>query len=186
MKHFSIFEQALKLSESSRRQNLGEIPSLSRWDFDERESFRFRTRGTSVEYVCLMIENALLLQTNRAGRVYAGFEKLSCMQPIVNRYLRIADISESVYAFGEADWKPPRHPNIRVVSLPADFQLTHEWFLIAVSPTLHVALVALDEGGLNTPLLYQRSFSGIKTSNAHTVKQLARAAEGMIDWSVAA
>lgn len=186
MKQFSIFKQALKLSEGSRRQNLGEISSLSRWDFDERESFRFRTGGPSVEYACLMIENALLLQTNRAGRVYAGFEKLSCMQPIVDRYLRIADISESVYVFGEADWKPPRHPNIRVVTLPPDFQLTREWFLIAMSPTLQVALIALDEGSLNTTLLYQRNFSAIKTSDPHTVKQLARVAEGMIDWSVAA
>jgi DICT domain-containing protein len=186
VKHFSIFKQALKLSESSRRQNLGDISSLSRWDFDERESFRFRAMGPSVEYACLMIENALLLQTNRAGRVYAGFQKLSCLQPIVDRYLRIADISESVYVFGEADWKPPRHPNIRVVALPPDFQLTREWFVIAMSPTLQVALIALDEGGLNTPLLYQRNFSAIKTSNPQTVKKLAGVAEGMVDWSVAA
>ena len=38
-----------------------------------------------------MIENALLLR-NRSGRVYAGFEKLSYLQPVVDRYLR-ADVS---------------------------------------------------------------------------------------------
>ena len=105
MKDFSIFEQALKVSDS-RIEDLGQLSTISRRDFDERETFLFRTRAPGVEYACLMIENALLLRTNRAGRIYAGFEKLSCMQPIAHRYLRIADVSETVYIFGEPDWKP--------------------------------------------------------------------------------
>jgi DICT domain-containing protein len=186
VKHFSIFEQALTFSGSPRWENLGQISSLSRCEFDGRESIRFRTRVPGVEYACLMIENMLLLQTNRAGRVYAGFEKLSCLQPIIDRYLRIADVSDSVYLLGESDWKPPRHPNIRLVQLPPDFQLAREWFLIATSPTLHVGLVALDEDGFNTPVLDQRNFSVVKTSNSKVVAQLASAVEGLIDWSVAA
>jgi len=183
VKDFSIFEQALKVSDP-RTEDLGQISSISRRDFDERESFFFRTRVPGVEYACLMIENALLLRTNRAGRIYAGFEKLSCMKPIVDRYLRIADVSESVYILGEPDWKPPQHPNIRFVNLSSDCRLAREWFLIADSSTLHVALVARDEDGFNRAALDERFFSAVKTSNPGAVAQLASAAEGLIDWSI--
>jgi hypothetical protein len=100
VKNFSIFEQALKFSASESIENLGEIASLARRDFVERESFICHTTTASVEYGCLMIENAILLRTNRSGRVYAGVEKFSALQPIIDRYMRIADVSESVYLFG--------------------------------------------------------------------------------------
>jgi hypothetical protein len=133
-----------------------------------------------------MIENELLLKTDRAGRVYAGFEKLSNLQPIVDHYLRIADVSECVYLFGEPDWAPPRHPNIRVVSLESDFKLARQPFLIVESPTLSVALIALDEDGLDVPTLKQRSFTVIKSHKKEIVSKLAQSIEGVIDWSIAA
>src|SRR6185369_4406039 len=111
VKNFSIFEQALNFSGLDKTENLGEIASLARRDFAERESFICHTTTASVEYACLLIENAVLLRTNRAGRVYAGVEKLSSLQPIIDRYMRIADVSEVVYLFGQDDWRPPRHPN---------------------------------------------------------------------------
>ncbi len=58
MKNFSIFEQALKYSGVEETENLGEITSLARRDFIERESFICHTTTASVEYACLMIENA--------------------------------------------------------------------------------------------------------------------------------
>ena len=76
MRNFSIFEQALQFSGVDHIENLGEVASLARRDFLERESFICHTTTASVEYGCLMIENAILLRTNRSGRVYAGFEKL--------------------------------------------------------------------------------------------------------------
>ena len=82
MKTFSIFEQALKFSGVDQAENLGEMASLARRDFAERESFICHTTTASVEYACLMIENAVLLRTNRAGRVYAGVERLSLLQQI--------------------------------------------------------------------------------------------------------
>ena len=91
MKEFSIFESALEFS-AGQAENLGEVASIARREFDERESFICHTTTASVEYACLMVENALLLRTNRGGRVYAGFENFSQLQPIVDRYLRIADV----------------------------------------------------------------------------------------------
>src|SRR5260370_33285145 len=107
MKDFSIFEYALKFSDVEQTENLGEIATISRRDFDERETFLCRTTTPSVEYACLMIENALLLRTNRSGRVYAGFEKLSCLHPIIEPYQSIAVVSETAHIFCQLACKPP-------------------------------------------------------------------------------
>ena len=185
MKNFSIFEHALKFSEANGIENLCEIASLARRDFVERESFICHTTTASVEYGCLMIENAVLLRTNRAGRVYAGVEKFSALQPIIDRYMRIADVSESVYLFGQDDWRPPRHPNIRLITLNPDFRLTREWFVITHSSSLNCALVAFDETGTES-LPEQMRYWAVKTSNQNLVGRLANEVEGVIDWCLAA
>ena len=186
MKKLSLFEQARKLTQGSPILELGQITSISRKDFEERETFSFRCAAPCVEYACLLIENALLLRTNRAGRIYAGFEKFSLLQPIIDRYLRIADLSETVFIFGEPDWTPPRHPNIRTIPLTSEFNLAREWFLISVSPTLQVAVVAQEVDGIQDGAHDQRNLKSIKTSNQKAVLRLATAAEGLVNWSLAA
>ena len=185
MKNFSIFEQALKFSGLDQTENLGEIASLARRDFADRESFMCHTTTASVEYACLLIENAILLRTNRAGRVYAGVERLSLLQPIIDRYMRIADVSEAVYLFGQDDWRPPRHPNIRLVTLNHDFRLAREWFVITQSPSLNCALVAFDETRTDA-LPEQIRYWALKTSNPLVVRALTNAVDGVIDWTLAA
>lgn len=186
MKNFSIFEYALEFSSTKEVENLGQIASLCRRDFAAHESFVCRTTTASVEYACLMIENALLLRTNRGGRVYAGFEKFSQLQPIVERYLRIADVSESVYVFGQEDWRPPKHPNIRQIPLRADFKLARECFLITQSSTLSSAILAFDEAGKDTTMPEHIRYWALKTSNPSAVGGLVTAVEGVIDWTLAA
>ena len=181
-----MFEHALAAARASEMEDLGVISNISRRDFDERTTIRFRTRVPCLEYLSLLIENALLLRTNRAGRIYAGFEKLSLLEGVVDRYLRIADISERVYVFGEPDWKPPRHPNMRLIPQPRDAPLAREWFIITDSPTLQVALVALDEDGFTTPDLEARRFRAIKSSDPAVVKRLAAETEALIDASLVA
>lgn len=185
MQNFSIFERALKLSDVHGVENIGEVASLARRDFLERESFICRTTTASVEYGCLMIENAILLRTNRSGRVYAGVEKFSALQPIIDRYMRIADVSESVYLFGQDDWRPPRHPNIRLITLNNDFRLAREWFVITHSKSMSCAMVAFDEAGLDA-VPEQIRYWALKTSNPRLVFELSDAVEGVIDWSLAA
>src|ERR1041384_6288920 len=172
VKNFSIFEQALKHSGVENIENIGEIASLTRRDFIEHESFICHTTTASVEDGCLMIENAILLRTNRSGRVYAGVEKFSSLQPIIDRYMRIADVSEVVYLFGQDDWRPPRHPNIRLVTLDNDFRLAREWFVIAQSPALKAALVAFDETGPDAAV-EQIRYWALKTSNPLVVRGLS-------------
>lgn len=188
VKTVSLFEEALKIAKSSNAEDLTKVTYVSRRDFDERETFTFETSAPCLEYISLLIENAVLLRTHRAGRVYAGFERLSCMEAIIDRYLRIADVSERVYVFGEADWKPPRHPNMRVIALPRDSRLAREWFVIANSPALRVALVAFDkESSSATSSQFEaRKFRALKTSNPAILARLTAIAEELVDLSLAA
>jgi DICT domain-containing protein len=178
---FSLYEFALEVTAHAAVEDLGEVAYISRRDFDERTTISFRAHVPCLEYISLLIENAVLLRANRAGRVYTGFQKLSRMQAIADRYLRIADLSERVYVFGEADWKPPRHPHMRLLATPPDAKLSREWIVIADSPGLRVALVARDETGFAAPDLEHRSFHAIKTSDPAHVERLADAAENLVD-----
>lgn len=178
-----MYEQALRLVQSTPIEDLGRVSYISRRMFDECPTFRFQAQVPVLEYVSLLIENALLLRTNRTGRIYAGFEKLSRMEGVIDRYLRIADLSERLYVFGEADWKPPRHPNMKLITLPAAVKLAREWFVIADSPTLRVALVAVDEDGFDHPVLEERNFRAFKTSDTALVSGLASVTEELVDLS---
>ncbi len=181
MKDFSMFEFALQIAQESCIEDLGEIPIVSRKLFDEQETFRFRTQVPCLEYVSLLIENALILRSQRGGRVYVGFEKLSRMEYVADRFLRIADVSERVYVFGEPDWTPPRHPHLGVVKLKPGTRLTREWMVIARSQNYHAALLAVDEDGFDTPVLDERNFHSFKTTNPALVARIAEAAEDLID-----
>jgi DICT domain-containing protein len=186
VKNISIFEHARKVAESSRVEDLGRVFHISQRDYDERETFLFRTQVPCLEYVSLLIETAVLLRTNRTGRLYVGFERFSRMEAIIDRYLRIADLSERVYVFGEQDWKPPRHPNMKLIPVPSGSRLAREWFVIAESSTLSVALVAQEEDGFDVPALEARNFRALKSSDPAIVTQLAALAEGLIDSAMAA
>jgi DICT domain-containing protein len=180
-----MFEQAVALA-GETVEDLGTVTHVSRRDFDERATFRFRAQVPALEYLSLLIENAVLLRTHRGGRLYAGFERLSRMEPVVDRYMRIADVSERVYVFGEPDWKPPRHPNMRVIELQKASRLAREWFVIADSPALRVAFAGLDEEGSTSARAVpeERPFTALKTHDPAVVRRLAAAAEGLIDRSI--
>ena len=185
MKDFSLFKHVLKIAPKSF-EDFGTVSSLSRRDFDEHDNFLVRGQSPCLEYACLMIENALLLRTNRSGRIYVGFERLSLMKPVAHRYLRIADISDAVYVFGEDDWQPPRHPNLRCITLQSGLRINRESFLIADCNLYSAALVALDEDGFEKGRSGHRNFRIFKTTDPAVVNQLAASLECMIDWSVSA
>jgi len=178
-----MFEFALQAAQDARLEDLGNVSIVSQKSFEERTTFSFRAKVPCLEYVSLMIENALLLRTHREGRVYVGFEKLSRMDYVADRFMRISDVSERVYVFGVPDWKPPRHPNLGVVKLEPDANLAREWFVIAHSNKYNAALVAFDEDGFGAPVLDERNFRSFKSTDPAIVAQLADAAERLIDQS---
>ena len=178
-----MFEFALQAAKDSRLDDLGNVSIISRKIFGELPTFRFRAKAPCLEYVSLLIENELLLRTNREGRIYACFEKLSRMEYVAERFLRISDLSERVYVFGVPDWKPPRHPNLRVVKLQPDMKLACEWIVISHSQKFNAALVAVDEDSFDTPIFDERNFRSFKSTDPAIVARLAAAAEDLIDQS---
>lgn len=180
MEDFSLFEHALRLA-GPAAPDLKNIDNITRREFDAGETFLFRAPLACVEYVSLLIENSLLLRTHRGGRVYAGFERLSSLEPVVCRYMRIADVSGRVYVFGEPDWEPPRHPRVSVVPLRRGACLAREWFVVADSPAMSAALVAADEDGPDARAHERRHFRAFKTCDPALVGQLADAAERLAD-----
>lgn len=184
MRDFSIYDYALEAA-GAETEDFGTVAHISRREYAERQTFAFRAAVPVLEYISLLIENALLLRTHRGGRLYVGFEKLSRMEGIVDRYMRIADVSERVYVFGEQDWQPPRHPNLRVVALDSGVRLTREWFVIADSPSMRVALVGYDESSCDDPAGDGRTFRALKTTDAAIVRRLTDAAEHLIDDIIA-
>ncbi|HEX8336452.1 MAG TPA: DICT sensory domain-containing protein, partial [Pyrinomonadaceae bacterium] len=184
MREFSIFDQARAFA-GEAVEDLGTVAFVSRRDFDERATFLFRAQVPALEYLSLLIENAVLLRTHRGGRLYAGFERLSRMEPVVDRYMRVSDVSERVYVFGEPDWKPPRHPNMRVIELNGVARLSREWFVVADSPALRVALVGSAEEDFDARAVpEERTFSALKTHDPAVVRRLAAAAESLVDDSL--
>jgi hypothetical protein len=182
-----MFEQALRCAGGlAQVEDLGRVAQVSRRDFDERETFLFFAQTPSIEYLSLLIENALLLRANRTGRVYAGFEKLSRMEPVIDRYLRIADLSERVYVLGVPDWKPPRHPHMKLITFGENERLARECFVIADSSTMHAALIAVEEDGPPAPVPEARNFHVFKSSNPAIVSELGAIAEGLVDTTLAA
>lgn len=177
-----MYERASQAAGASA-PDLGTVANLARKTFDELLTFRFRAQVPVMEYVSLLIENALLLRAHRSGRVYVGFESLSHMEPVTARYLRIADLSERVYVFGRPDWQPPRHPHLKQIKLTGDMALAREWFVVAHSPAHSVALVGRDEDprAQAGPAPEARYFRAVKSHDAEVVKQLAAAAEALID-----
>ncbi len=67
-----------------------------------------------------------------------------------------------------------------------DVKLAREWFVIADSSTLSVALVSVDEDGFDVPVLDARRFRAFKSSDRAVVSQLAALAEGLVDQFLAA
>lgn len=178
IKSFSVYHISKREAEQDPSTvDLGKVPHVSRQEFAERETLLFSTQVPCMEYLSLLIENAVLLRTNRAGRIYAGFEKLSRLEPIIDRYLRMADVSERVFVFGVDDWTPPRHPHLKTIPVEADSALAREWFVVANSPSYRAALVARDEDGFGHPDLEQRCFSAVKTSSPTQIARLAEAVE---------
>src|SRR3954465_7490912 len=162
MREFSMFERAVAFA-GETAEDLGPVTHVSRRDFDERATIRFRAQVPALEYLSLLIENAVPLRTHRGGRLCAGFERLSRLEPVVDRYMRIADVSERVYVFGEPDWKPPRHPNLPVINLDAAPRLARGRRVVAGRAALRVALVGFDEEGFTRPVLEERTFAALKT-----------------------
>jgi hypothetical protein len=178
---FSLFEHVLRIAPESL--DLGNLACPSRQAFDDQVNVLFHAQLPCLENASLQIEYALLLRPNRIGRIYAGVERLSHMAPLIDWYLRIADLSDAVYVFGLQDWQPPRHPNLRYIDILPEFNLAHERFLIVDCPNQYAALIARGMKQRAGESSESRRFDAFKSSDPATVSLLSLALEKVIDQS---
>lgn len=115
------------------------------------------------------IENGVI-HGSYGARVFVGFQKLSNLLPHLGRYQQMATVAESIWVFGLPDIELPDVPALNIITLPANHELSHEWFVVVESADYFSALVARDLSGFDVPLA-QRQYQGIWTFNAGIVSQ---------------
>ncbi|CAM3904358.1 DICT sensory domain-containing protein [Alkalicoccus chagannorensis] len=145
----------------------------------ESSSLKYESKVPQLEYMCLMMENMVIKKKMKAV-VYAGFQKLSRAEAIMDRYLEMAETAD-IYIFGENDKKLPDHPNITYVHLPKNAELMKEWFLVIDGPAFKSMMVAQDQDGFGTKAVEEdRHFKGVKSSSPGSVKKAVSLLEGAV------
>ena len=117
-----------------------------------------------------------------AGRRYVGHANFHPIAHAIRNPVELMGAIASMTTGGIME----RHPNLRAIALGGDQRLAREWFVVADSPSLRVALVGLDEEGFDAPVLEARTFIALKTHDPALVRLLASAAESLIDDSLVA
>lgn len=125
------------------------------------------------------IENATLIDGVR-GRIFSSFQRMSSFIPQIPRYTQLAAKAESVYVFGVPDVQVPAIPNLRYIPLPADAQLTREWFVILEAPNYHSVLATEELTEPNTRD-HERMFHGVWTFNAEITTILQEWMSSLVD-----
>ncbi|MBE2269477.1 MAG: hypothetical protein IAE80_14675 [Anaerolinea sp.] len=120
---------------------------------------------------CKTIELAII-ERELVTDVYAGFQQVRYIAPILPRYRQIAGLGGAVWVFGQPDAKDPATDGLNVVALQPGEQLVKEWFLVVQTPAYSRALVAHELSKPGTPHS-KRTFRGILTSDHAQVKRFA-------------
>lgn len=134
-------------------------------------NIKYETKIPNLEKMCYLMES-VVLQKQREGTVYAGFQKISRAEAIWDRYLKMADNVDKIYVFGEKDKALAPHPKIEIVPLKPGHPLIREWFLVMDIKFGKNMMTAYDLDGFG---VYQnekdRNFRGGKTVNKETVEK---------------
>ena len=129
----------------------------------------------AMQYWCRLNERLVLERHAHHASVYAGFERLSRVKPVLRRYKRLAREVRRITVFGEADVELPFSARIVDVTGAA---LAREWFLVVDAPSYKALLVARDQHGFGpTGPLAGRRFLGVSTHDADLVLTACTALE---------
>jgi DICT domain-containing protein len=107
--------------------------------------------------------------------VYAGFQQLRYVKPVLPRYHNMLTVTNEIFVFGVPGKADPVLSAFKCVPLRNEDQLTREWFLVVDHPQYRRALVAQEVTPPGTPHA-QRLFRGVLTSDR---AQIERISEGL-------
>ena len=163
LKDLSLFKECFGAVEGDT-QNLGNA-NLSQL---QAGSIKFESKVPQLEYMCLMMENMVLMKKLK-GTVFAGFQKFSRAQNVIERFQAMTEYSD-VYIFGEADVEVDSTDGIHYIPLPQNSELMREWFLVIDAPNFKSMMVAYDLDGFGTHEVEEgRNFKGAKSSSPKVV-----------------
>lgn len=140
-------------------------PNLSLYDLIDLTSVQnvFLNRPAMLAYWCKGMENAIIDRQLQAD-VYAGFQYLSRVQPVLARYQKIGDIARQVWIFGQPDTVISSAPRLNFIYLPPEHKLIKEWFLVIRGETYTRGLLARELTPAGTPQP-ERRFEGVSLSD---------------------
>ncbi|MCA0969551.1 histidine kinase [Halobacillus litoralis] len=167
MKDLSLFKECFGAVEGETH-DLGNA-SLSQL---QAGSIKFESKVPQLEYMCLMMEN-LVLTKKLKGNVYAGFQKLSRAENVIERFQAMTEYS-NVHIFGVDDVGVTKDDGINYIDLPTTSELVREWFLVIDAPNFKSMMVAYDLDGFGVHEVEEgRNFKGAKSSNPKVVSHAA-------------
>ncbi|TGB05174.1 DICT sensory domain-containing protein [Halobacillus salinus] len=165
MEKLSLFKECFGVME-------GEMQKLDNANLSQLQSgsIKFESKVPQLEYMCLMMENMVLMKKLK-GNVYAGFQKFSRSQNVIDRFQAMTEYS-NVHIFGEADAAVDQEDGIEYIPIPPDSELVREWFLVIDAPNFKSMMVAYDLDGFGVHEIEEgRNFRGAKSSNPKVVDQ---------------
>jgi DICT domain-containing protein len=120
---------------------------------------------------CKIVERITLERYAEGASVYAGFERLSRVKPVLRRYQRLAGAVDRLVIFAEHD--EPLALDAQQVDVSGS-PLAREWFLVISCPSYSTLLAAkdLDGFGPNGPL-FGRRFVAVTVRERSFIKRAA-------------
>lgn len=168
MKQFSLVRQ---VSEACQRAGVE-----ARWAGDVAmvgsegglSASNFQTGVAAMHVWCRSVERLLVDLAPRELRIHAGFERLSRIKRIEDRYRALASRADALYLYGQPDYTP-RIAGAKEVALGEE-PLALEWFLVVKARGFGAVVAAEDLDGFgNGRSLSQRRFRGLVTHHPAVV-----------------
>lgn len=123
-------------------------------------------------FYCHRIETEIV-DRKLDAEVYASFQQMERVRPVLPRYRRIVAGGANVALFGKPGDTDPSLSEFRCVYLNDQDLLVKEWFLVANHPEIQRAVIAREIG--DPELSYaERTYQGVITSDAAEVERIAR------------
>jgi DICT domain-containing protein len=141
---------------------------------------RFVASVTALHRWCRWNERLVTRERLSDARVYAGFQRLSRVRPVLERYRALSAVVSELVVFGEPDDALALSGANVVTTKPGP--LTHEWFLVVESRRYCAVLAGIDLDGFDARIPHaERRFSAVSTHHGGVARAcadaLARAVE---------
>jgi hypothetical protein len=175
MAGFSFYDWTLHAA-SSDQVELRQLGDANKQIKPESDEQPLTASVRAMLHWCGIVERLTRDRHARGARVYAGFERLSRVKPVLRRYQQLASVVDRLVVFGEHD--EPLALDAEQIDVTGS-ALGREWFLVVYSENYSALLAAKDLDGFGpTGPLPGRRFAAVtvreRTFIERSVQRLER------------